>query len=344
MKMGHDIHDCTLLVVDDQEANVRLVQRLLERDGFRSVHTTQDPREVRDLFRSVKPDLLILDLKMPHLDGFAVMEQLREELGEASPFYPVLIMTADITSETRLRALAVKSADFVTKPFDAQEFLLRVRKLLEARLLHEDLRSQQEELAAVQLEMLRRMATTAEYHMADAGRHVQAVGIVAGLVARRLGVPHAQCDVMCMAAQLHDVGKMVSPVRILFKPGPLTPEEYSLVKTHTLHGANILGGSSLPLLRLAEEIALTHHEHYDGKGYPRGLAGEDIPLFGRIVAVADVFDALRRDRVYKKAWDARSARAAIAESSGSHFDPQVVEAFMVAGTDIMEALSAAPEP
>ncbi|MDA8346232.1 MAG: response regulator [Thermaerobacter sp.] len=340
--MERDVLDCTLLVVDDQEANVRLVERLLGKEGYRSIHSLQDPRQVLERFLEIRPDLLILDLKMPHLDGFEVMALLREELGEESAFFPVLIMTADITAETKLRALAVKAADFVTKPFDAKEFVLRVHKLLEARVLHQDLRSQQEQLTIMQVEMLRRMAAAAEYHMADAGRHVQAVGITAQVLASRLGVPRRYCEMIGMAAQLHDVGKMVIPERILFKPGPLTTEEYSLVKTHAMHGANILGGSSIPLLQLAEEIARTHHERHDGRGYPMGLAGDAIPIAGRIVAVADVFDALRRDRVYKKAWSEAQARSAIVQGAGSHFDPAVVEAFDAGQAEILEALASAP--
>ena len=326
-----------ILVVDDEEANVRLLERALGEAGYRNVHSTTDPRQVCNLVAEFKPDLILLDLLMPHVDGFEVMRSL-ELLLPGGSYIPVLVLTGDATRETRQRALASGANDFLTKPFDIDEVLLRIRNMLEVKLLHEQLRDKNEalehhvrtrtrELEEAQIETFERLALAAEYRDDITGQHTRRVGRTAALVAGQLGLPVSSRELIQRASGLHDVGKIGVPDGILLAERRLTPEEFEVVKTHTAIGARILSESRSPLLRMAEEIALTHHERWDGAGYG-GLAGEAIPLSGRITALADVFDALTHERPYKPAWSAEAAIAYIEGERAGHFDPDVVDAFL----------------
>lgn len=314
-----------ILIVDDQEANVRLLEGILKRAaGYHALRSTTDPREVMSLYVEFKPDLILLDLHMPHVDGFGVMEQLKEIVPE-DVFLPILVLTADVTPEAKQRALASGAKDFLAKPFDPTEVLLRIKNLLETRSLHLELRAQ---LSDAHLEVIDRLAIAAEYRDDETGEHIKRVGQTSALVARALRLPPEQVLLIRRAATLHDVGKIGIPEHILLKPGRLTPDEFNVMKSHTTIGAKILSGGHFPLLQMAEVIALTHHERWDGSGYPRGLKGEATPLLGRIVAVADVFDILTHPRPYKKAWLAEEAIAELQRASGTQFDPSVVEVFL----------------
>jgi putative two-component system response regulator len=228
--------------------------------------------------------------------------------------------------------------DFLTKPFDPSEVLLRVKNLLETRALHLELRGHNEALEervrdrtkmleGAQAEILDRLAIAANYRDDTSGEHSRGVGELSAAIARAAGLSVSDAELYRRAAALHDVGKLALPDSILLKPGPLTEEEYEIVKTHTTVGTRILSGGSFPLLRLAEEIALTHHERWDGSGYA-GLAGDGIPLAGRIVAIAEVFDTLIHDRPYKAAWPRAEAVEEIRSGSGVRYDPGLVDAFM----------------
>ena len=326
-----------VLIVDDQEANVLLLERILRGAGYRDISTTTDPREVLELFGRFEPDIVLLDLQMPRLDGFEVMRRL-QFLAPSNDYRPVLVLTADVTQETKRRALAGGAKDFLTKPFDADEVVLRIGNLLETRRLHRRLRGQNElleervrertfELEESQIETLDRLALAAEYRDDATGRHTLRVGRMASLVAAELGLSEHVVQVIGRAAGLHDIGKIGIPDQILLAPRKLTTEEFEVVKTHTGIGARILSGSRSPLLQTAERIAWSHHERWDGTGYA-GLAGEAIPLEGRITTVADVFDALTQPRPYKEQWPIERGVAEIRSLSGSHFDPQVVDAFL----------------
>jgi putative two-component system response regulator len=327
-----------ILIVDDQPANVRLLERLLRGAGYTNVRGTTDPREVFALYQEFRPDLLLLDLRMPYMDGFEVMEQLQQEI-RRDTFFPILVLTADATVETKERALANGATDFLAKPIDATETILRIGNLLETRSLHLQLANQNQvleervkertaDLEESQTEVLKRLALAAEYRDDATGEHTQRVGSLSGFLAGALRLADEQVELIRRAAPLHDVGKIGVSDAILLKPGRLTPEEFEQITTHSAIGGGILTGSNFPLLRLAEAIALTHHERWDGTGYPGGLAGEDIPLAGRIVAVADVYDALTHERPYKPAWAVDRAVAEIQGLSRQHFDPAVVEAFL----------------
>ena len=325
-----------IMIVDDEPGNVSLLKRLLERAGFHKLDSTNDPREAVALYVETRPDLILLDLHMPHLDGLAVMDRLNE-IVEAS-YMPILMLTGDISPEARRDALSRGAKDFVNKPFNADEVLLRIRTLLETRFLYLQIQSQNQmleakvrertrELEAAQIEIIERLARAAEFRDDNTGQHTERVGQMAALLARELGLADSEVSLIRRAAPLHDVGKIGIPDSILLKLGKLTPAEFELVKTHTTIGARILSGSRFALLRMAEEIAFSHHEQWDGRGYA-GLAGDQIPLAGRIVTVADVFDALTQKRPYKAAWPVEEAVAEIERQRGRQFDPNVVDAFL----------------
>ncbi len=325
-----------ILVVDDEVGNVEILRRILTRAGFTRIETTTDPREAAGLYAAHRPDLILLDLHMPHLGGLDVMDRLNE-IADAS-YLPILILSADLTPDARREALSRGAKDFVGKPFLQDELLLRIRTLLETRLLYLQIQSQNQLLEAkvrertraleeAQVEILERLAAAAEFRDDNTGQHTQRVGQMSALLARQLGLPDSQVALIRRGAELHDVGKIGVPDAILMKMGRLTPEEFAIVKTHTTIGARILSGGKFPLLRLSEEIALTHHERWDGSGYA-GLRGTDIALAGRIVTVADVFDALTQQRPYKPAWPVGEAIAEIDRQRGRQFDPDVVDAFL----------------
>jgi putative two-component system response regulator len=332
------ILECRILVVDDEEPNVRALLRLLERARYRNTKGTTDPTQVPALMESYKPDLLLLDLRMPEMDGFQILEYLSGRISE-DEYFPILVLTGDLSQEVRERALSMKARDFVTKPFDTTEALLRIRNLLEARVLHlqlqhqnatleERVRERTRDLAQAQVEILHRLALAAEYRDDLTGRHAERVGLLSALLARRLGMSEEEVRLIRRAATLHDVGKIGVSDAVLMKPGSLTDEEYEHMKRHTEIGARILSGSRFHLLRMASEIATSHHEWWDGSGYGEGLAGEDIPLSGRIVAVADVFDSLSHERPYKRAFARDETLELIREGRGSQFDPGIVDAFL----------------
>lgn len=325
-----------ILLVDDEEPNVRVLEKLLRWAGYEEVQGVSDARNVGAAFADMRPDLLVLDLHMPHLDGFEVMEIIRP-LNRSEDYFPILVVTGDLDDSVRARALAGGAKDFVTKPFEEMEVLLRIRNLLETRALHTRLRDQNQQLEQrvmertralydAQTEILFRLALAAEYRDDVTGQHAERVGMLSAMIAVELGMSEDKISLLRRAAPLHDVGKIAIPDSILLKPGPLTDEEFDIIRGHVDAGARLLSGGGFELLRMAETIARYHHEHWDGSGY-KGLAGEEIPLVGRIVAVADVYDVITSERPYKRALTVEEAVERIEADRGSHFDPAVVDAF-----------------
>jgi putative two-component system response regulator len=325
-----------ILIVDDQEANIRLLGGILKKASYQIVSTT-DSRQVASLLAQFQPDLILLDLTMPYMDGFQVLTQLKSLIPE-SDYLPILVLTADVTREARRLALSMGAKDFLTKPFDPMEVMLRIQNLLATRFLHHQLQNQNQvleekvrertlDLEKAQVEILERLAVAAEYRDDDTGQHTRRVGHLSGLLAAALGLPDDYVELIQRAATMHDLGKIGIPDDILLKRGTLTPEEFDVMKTHTLMGAGILSGGYSELIRMAELIATTHHERWDGSGYPQGLEGEAIPIAGRIVALADAFDALTHKRPYKKPWTVKEAVAEVQRQAGKQFDPKIVKAF-----------------
>jgi len=331
-----EIKTARVLVVDDQPANVLLLTRMLAAAGYSAVSGTTDARNVAGLYLELRPDLVLLDLRMPHLDGFQLMLQLQGL--EQGSYVPVLVLTAQTDIQSRLRALSLGARDFLTKPFDRLEVLTRIRNLIEVRLMHNRLRASNQALEArveertrdlhnAQLEIIQRLGHAVEFRDNETGMHVVRMGRFSRLLGETLGLEPDECDILLHAAPMHDIGKLAIPDRILLKPGPLNPDEWSIMKTHPVIGANLLAHGRSKVLQMAESIALTHHERWDGSGYPHGLKEEAIPLEGRICALSDVFDALTSSRPYKNAWSIPDAVRVIERESGRHFDPDLVEAF-----------------
>ena len=325
-----------LLLVDDEESNIRLLHRILTRAGYLHITGTTDPRQVEALVNDMHPDLVLLDLHMPHLDGFAVLRLLAPKL-TGGGYLPVLMLTGDATPEAKRGALSLGAKDFVAKPFDATEVLLRIRNLLETRFLYRALEHQNSalevrvkertrDLQRSQLEIVERLVRAAQIRDDATGRHTQRVGDLSALLAEALGAGIHFVDLIMRAAPLHDVGKIGIPDNILLKAGKLTPAEMEIVKSHTTIGAKMLSGGQSELVKMAERIALSHHERWNGRGYPQGLAGEAIPLEARIVGLADFLDALTHNRPYRAAWPMREVLAEVQRQSGKHFDPTVVAA------------------
>jgi len=334
---GHP--DARILVVDDQQANIDLLRRVLERAGYRQIECLTDPRLVEDALERFRPDIILLDLLMPRMDGCAVLGVVRSS-GVWGSSLPVIVLTADASPDTRLRALAAGASDFLTKPFDVAEVTLRVGNLVHAWFLHREVQDQNRtleervsertaELTAAYGKTLERLALAAEYRDDDTGEHIRRVGRTAALVAVELGLPRDHVELIGQAAGLHDVGKIGVPDAILLKPGSLTVEEFEVVKTHTDVGRRILAGSRAPLLQLAGVIAWAHHERWDGTGYGR-IRGSDIPLEARITTVADAFDAMANDRPYRGARSIEEAMEEVVRQRARQFDPTVVDAFLAA--------------
>lgn len=329
--------DAKILIIDDQETNLHLLKSLLKRSGYNNIVAISDPREALYSFTMLQPDIIMLDLMMPYLSGFEVMELLKLQV-DPDDYMPIIVLTADVTSGAKHRALTAGAQDFLTKPLDTAEVLLRVNNLLRTRFLHLMLAEQKHkleetvaertaELHAAHIEVLERLAIAAEYRDDQTGQHIRRVSTTSVLLSQTLGMADGALELIRRASELHDVGKIGIPDDILLKPGKLTTSEFGVMKTHTTIGARILSGAHSDLVRMASSVAYTHHERWDGTGYPCGLCEEAIPLEGRIVAIADVFDALTHSRPYKEAWPLEKALAEIKSQSGRQFDPIVVEAF-----------------
>lgn len=345
--------DFRIMAVDDEPANLMLLGKILTKGGYAEPIMINDPRQAVESYLRRKPDLILLDINMPHLDGIAVMEKLQALNDPLLP--PIVVLTAQIGREYLLRAFEQGARDYLTKPFDTVELLARVRNLLAAHLAHKMIHDQKsalesmvrqrtEEIRRTRLQVVQRLGRAAEFRDNETGLHIVRMSKIAVILARAAGWDEAKCDLLFHAAPMHDIGKIGIPDAILLKPGKLTPEEFEIIKTHTTIGAKILEGDESDLLGMAHEIVLGHHEKWDGTGYPYGRKGNDIPMTGRIVALADVFDALTSVRPYKRAWTLEEATSHIQESAGRHFDPDLVALFMSKIQDIDEIRITHAEP
>lgn len=335
----------TILIIDNESANLKLLQKMLTSFGYHDLVLVQDSREALELYKRKKPHLVLLDLNMPHIDGFGVLKQL-SELNEIAAA-PVIVITAQSGFDSKLRSLNEGARDFISKPFNRFELEARVKNLLDAHLAHRMIHDQNsvleglvkqrtKELMDTRLQVIERLSRAAEYRDNETGEHIQRMSRYSQTIASYLGLSESECDRILHASPMHDIGKIGIPDHILLKQGPLSDDEFEIIKTHSVIGAEILSEDGSELMIMARDIALYHHEKWDGSGYPYGVSGEEIPIAARIVAIADVFDALMTERPYKKPWSLDDALALIVKSSGSHFDPKVVDAFMAVLPDILE--------
>lgn len=327
----------TILVVDDTPANVLLLEAVLSKCGHNVVPCT-DPTKALALLGAIQADLVILDLHMPAINGYELLKTIRS-INPGYDSLPILVFTADITQEARFEALKLGASDFLTKPGEPAEIELRVRNFLRTHALYKTVRTLNEELERKvadrtraiwesQLEVLERLARVASSRDDQNGDHSRRVATLAAEIAVALGLPNAQVELIRLTAPLHDIGKVGIPDPILFKRGTLLDHELTVMRTHTSLGGDIMSGGRTQLTITAEAIARTHHERWDGSGYPRGLIGKQIPIEGRIVAVADVFNSLTNERRYRKRMNTAEAISYIITESGKRFDPAVVRAFL----------------
>jgi putative two-component system response regulator len=356
-----------IMIVDDEPLNIMTFRQHLKLEGYSNFITTNQATDALNLVRTEKPDVVLLDIRMPGVNGLDILRVMG--LDPQLQHVPVLILTASTDPRIRRKALDLGASDFLSKPVDPNELIPRVRNAIilkqhydmaanEAARLEEQVERRTRQLEATRQQLILSLARAAEHRDNDTGNHVIRVGRYSVLIAEQLGYPKHQLTMLEQAAQLHDVGKIGIPDSILFRPGRLDPDQYELMKrhcslgkqiiqpisekdwdilkTHTRRGEMLLHVRTSPLLMLAARIAQTHHEKWDGTGYPLGLSGEDIPLEGRIVAVADVFDALSSERPYKKAFSREKSFAILEEGRGKQFDPQVLDAFFARAEDIVE--------
>lgn len=333
-----------VLAVDDNPVNLRVIGALLGQvPGAESI-LLEDAVLALDWCRENTPDLVLLDYMMPQIDGLEFMRRLRmiDALRDAA----VIMITADTEKSVRYQALELGARDFLNKPLDRVEFIARVknqlalvdaqRKLADhAAWLAEEVGKATATIRAREQEAVLRLSRAAEYRDPETGAHLLRMSNYARLIAEQLGLESSATELLFEAAPMHDIGKVGISDAILLKPGRLDADEFVIMKRHAEIGYQILAESTSSLLQTAAIIAWTHHEKFDGSGYPRGLTGEAIPLNGRIVAVADVFDALTSERPYKRAWPLEDARRFIEEQSGRHFDPSCVAAFLARWEDAL---------
>lgn len=327
-----------IVIIDDVEANLLLLRHFITQLGeAHEVQAYTDPLQALAHCQAQTPDLVIVDYMMPALDGVAFIQRFRATPGRAD--IPLLMVTANDEMDVRYRALEGGANDFLTKPLDKIEFKARMRnmpalranqKRLEDRAswLAEEVLKATDEIVRRERETILRLSRAAEFRDPETGDHIQRMAHYSWMIAVRLGLPLEQQQLILEAAPMHDVGKVGIPDHILLKPGKLDDAEFAVMKQHPVIGHQILSDSGSPLLQMAAVIALSHHEKFDGSGYPLKLKGEAIPLVGRIVAVADVFDALTSARPYKPAWEMDRAVSFMRAQRGVHFDPQCVDVFM----------------
>lgn len=351
------IVDPRIAIIDDEPSTVKAVKKHLKLVGYRQFFTTSDASQAMPLIAAERPDVVLLDILMPAVSGLEVLEAIRSH--EQFVDLPVIILTAANDRETRLKAIRLGATEFLGKPLDTVELETRLRNVLFMKAHQDRLKNyawelelevavRSAELAEAHKQVVRCLARVGEYRDNETGNHVLRVGLVAEIIARRLGLSREFCGRIREAAALHDIGKVGVPDAVLLKPGKLDAVEFTVMKDHCRKGWNVCLpqsdapvmptaiASNSPILEMAASIAYTHHEKWDGSGYPGGLRGEDIPIEGRITAVADVFDALTHARPYKAAMSIEESLRILKEERGTHFDPRVLDAFFASLEEVLD--------
>ena len=334
----------SILIVDDNKTNLLLLSSLAESATGMPCRCFEDPVEALYACEAKTPSIVLVDYRMPNLSGNDFIRLFRKTVGCTD--VPIIMVTTENDREIRQEALTLGATEFLAKPVDSVEFRLRVRNLLalsqaqalladRAKLLQHEVNKATESVLQRERELVLRLSKAAEFRDPETGAHINRMAHYSKLIAKKLALPEEFQQLILEAAPMHDVGKLATPDYILLKPGRLDDDEMTIMRKHAEIGALILSGSNSSLIRLAEEIAGSHHEKFDGSGYPRGMVGDAIPLSGRIVAVADVFDALTSERPYKRAWSLEDARMFIVQNTGTHFCPRCSAAFLGTWDDVL---------
>lgn len=333
----------TILIVDDVPDNITVLSSILTDYNLKAANNGAKALEIASRFR---PDIILLDIMMPEMDGYTVCKRLKRALHTKN--IPVIFVTAmdEVTDEAR--GFEIGAVDYITKPVSPPVVRARVKTHLnlydQNRALEHLVHERTKALNKSRLEIIRRLGLAAEYKDNETGMHVIRISYYCKIMATAIGMSKEEAELLLHASPMHDVGKIGIPDNILRKPGKLDAQERAIMEQHTEIGARIIGEHDNPLLDMARTVALTHHEKWDGTGYPRGIKGNNIPLVGRIVAVADVFDALVSKRPYKKAWPFGNAVAEIKKESGKHFDPGLVDVFVANLDKIIELAKLNADP
>ncbi len=317
----------TVLIVDDTPDSIEILEGVLN-DNY-SIKAARNGKMALKIAEKTTPDIILLDIMMPEMDGYEVCKRLKSN--PITKAIPVIFISAKGDAINEARGLEIGAVDYITKPISVSIVLSRVKTHLalynQNRALEIQVAEKTKELTETRIEIIRRLGMAAEFRDNETGMHIYRVSEFCKMIALNYGFPEAEAELLLNIAPMHDIGKLGVQDSILQKPGRLTPEEFEVVKQHTIIGAKIIGDHKSDLLKTARIVALEHHEKWDGTGYPYGKSGEEINIFARITAVADVFDALTSKRPYKEAWSIEDALEHIKNQSGKHFDPKVVDAF-----------------
>jgi putative two-component system response regulator len=332
-----------ILIVCGQDYNDALLERILSRAGYTQIHHTIHDSDLEWMLSEVEPDIVLVHMHKREMDSLQALALIREHTVD-NAFLPVLMLMEAPSPTLRQHGLQAGVNDFLIKPYDRMEVVLRINNLLKTRSYHiqlklqnssleERVRERTEDLKKAKRETLKLLGRIGEYRDDMTGSHTQRVGKLARRLAEKIGLSHDHADMIAIAAPLHDIGKIGIADTILLKPGRFEAHEFEQMKEHTVIGARMLEGSSFTVLKLAQIIAKSHHEKWDGSGYPEGLSEKQIPIEARIVALADFYDALTHERPYKKAWSTEETLEEILRQRGKHFDPDVVDAFIIMMTE-----------